>query len=381
MLVIPPGRRAPLWIVRSPLFHSWWLETANRLHCQREVGRSARLLQAAIMGAICLAVALAIKSWPLWLQAVGTHLPTVSLLTTFQACVLVHQGRRKWTAAYAISWLSTVPMTRRALIHMIALRSILGPLLFLALLTIVTLPAQAIAGGSRNLALTLLACCGTATAVGALLGWWLPQSTAERSGSALMRARAVGLSASAALAGLSHWPIAQTRAWLQPRTISRLLLPALLLLPIGVSGIAAIALMLLWLLVIYLLVLLRATVLVAREGARWLRPTPLSFGRFAWAVVRHPVLKQLQWTLVLMALLVALGSKPIVALRVAQWWLAVVSATSSIAVAHAYHSRTMGLKIAVSVCTLTALESVKEYLALPCALLFSAWQFKRGART
>ena len=339
------------------------------------------MLQASIVVAICLAVALAIKRWPLWLQAVGIHLPTVSLLAAFQACVLVHQGRRKWTAAYAVSWLSTVPMTRRALIHMIVLRSILAPLLFPALLAIVTLLAQGIVGGSRDLALALLACCGTATVVGALIGWWLPQSKAERPGSASVRATSVGLSGSAALTALSHWPVAQTRAWLQPRSISRLLLPAMLLLPIGVSGIAAIAVMGLWVLAIYLLVLLRATVLVAREGARWLRPTPLSFGRLAWAVVRHPVLKQLQWTLVLMALLVALGSKPIVALRIAQWWLAVVSATSSIAVAHAYHSRTMGLKIAVSVCTLTALESVKEHLALPCALLFSAWQFKRGART
>ncbi len=92
----------------------------------------------------------------------------------------------------------------------------------------------------------------------------------------------------------------------------------MLLLPLDVSGNMAVALLGVWALALYLFVLLRATVHVAQEGASWLRPTPLTFKRFAWAILRDPLLKQLQWTLMATAFLVALGCKPLTAVRVAE---------------------------------------------------------------
>jgi len=180
---------------------------------------------------------------------------------------------------------------------------------------------------------------------------------------------------------LSRWTETQTRVWLQPRSLARLLFPAMLLLPMGTSANLAIAILSLWVLALYLLVLLRAMVHVARAGASWLQPTPLTFYRFAWSVARRPLCKQLQWTLLATVLLMALGCQPIVAARVAEWWLALVTVTSGVALGRAYHSKAMRLRLLVSVCAMAVLERFRQHLALPCALLISAWHIREATRT
>jgi hypothetical protein len=84
----------------------------------------------------------------------------------------------------------------------------------------------------------------------------------------------------------------------------------MLVLPMDISGNVAIAILALAILAMYLSVLLRATVQVARESAAWLRPTPIRLGQFAWAVLYRPTLRQLQWTLLGAILLIAQGSMP-----------------------------------------------------------------------
>jgi hypothetical protein len=367
---------------RHPLVHAGWLETANRLRSGDADLRPTRtwLPVVAILAAIGVAISLGIRWWPLVLGVAELHLTAVGILAALQSSVLVHRGRRKWTAVYSSNWLSTLPITRRAVVGMIAMRSFLGPLVLLLLLIGVQLAAAALQG-PEGLAFSLLAVCTAATLVGGLLGWCLPQRAPVQPSPVRMYAVISGGSAAATLAALSSWSVAQTKVWLQPRTLARLFLPAMLLLPLDVSGNVAVALLGVWALALYLFVLLRATVRVAQEGASWLRPTPLTFNRFAWAILRDPLLKQLQWTLMATAFLVALGCKPLAAVRVAEWWLAVVSVTSGIAVAHAYQSRSMRLKLVASVCTLAVIERFRQHLALPCALLFSAWQLRRVART
>jgi hypothetical protein len=94
-----------------------------------------------------------------------------------------------------------------------------------------------------------------------------------------------------------------------------------------------------WGLALYLIVLLGAVIHVARHGADWLRSTPLSFRRFAWALVRLPLLKQVQWTLLTAALLIAVGGRLWVAVRAAEWWLALVTFTSGLALISAWPLR------------------------------------------
>ena len=368
-------------LTRHPLARAWGLEAINQLRRWWTGGKSPRSCLIAVVGggAIGVAVLLAAHWWPLVLDVAAPHLITICMVVALQAAVLVHRGRHKWTAIYSNNWLSTMPVPCRAFTRMIALRSFLWPLVFLSLLALISLLADVTWHG--HLPLTLLLGCGVATMVGSLLGWWLPQQRVpESSRSPPIYAVTSGGSSLATLAGLSRWPGAQAKVCLQPRSLTRLLLPAMLTLHMDVSANVAVAVLAVWALTIYLFVLLRAIVQVAREGARWLGPTPLTLVRFAWAVGRRPALIQLQWTVIVTGLLVALGCKPIVVMRVAQWWLAVVSVTSSIVLTHSFQSRPMRLKLLASVCALAVIERFKQHLALPCALGISAWQFRKAVR-
>jgi hypothetical protein len=369
--------------MHSPLLAALRLETTNHLRAWYLHGRRIRMWFAIAMiaAAVAAVIALATQFAPVLLRVVAPHLLTVNVLVALQASVLAHWGRRKWTAIYASNWLSTLPVSRSQTAGVIALRAFLASAPLLALPPGVVLLARLCVPGSGAITSALLTGIGIATAVGALLGWYLPAHEIRHSLPALPYATARGASAVPRLVALSRWTQTQTRVWLQPRSLARLLLPAMLLLPMGTSANVAIALLSLWVLALYLLVLLRAMVQVAREGAAWLRPTPLPFYRFAWSVARRPLFKQLQWTLLATVLLVALGCQPLVAARVAEWWLALVSVTSGIALSRAYQSRAMRLRLLVSVCAMAVLERFRQHLALPCALVISAWHIREAART
>jgi hypothetical protein len=216
---------------------------------------------------------------------------------------------------------------------------------------------------------------------GAMLGWWLPNRDPPALKPSIVYS--VAPRASGQLTALARWPLAQAKLWMPPRSIAWLVLFPMLALPHGstdVSGNIAIAVAFAFIVGMYLLVLLRAAVQVAREGARWLRPTPLSFRRFAWSVLRNPMLKQLQWTIGAAMLLAAMGADPLSAARLAELWLALAATVSSVATAQAYGSRPLFMQLALSLGVVAAAEAIKQYAALPCALLVSAWQIRRGAR-
>jgi hypothetical protein len=369
--------------MRSALLAALRLEATNQLRAWYLPGRRIRvwLALAMIAAAVATVIALARQFAPVLLRVVAPHLLAVNVLVALQASVLAHWGRRKWTAIYSGNWLSTLPVSRRQTARVIALRAFLASAPLLALPPAVVLLVGLCAPGSSAITSALLTGIGIATAVGALLGWYLPAREVRHSPPALPYAAAPGASAVPRLVALSRWTETQTRMWLQPRSLARLLLPAMLLLPMGTSANLAIALLSLWVLTVYLLVLLRAMVQVAREGAAWLRPTSLTFYRFAWSVARRPLFKQLQWTLLATALLVALGCRPLVAARVAEWWLALVSVTSGVALGRAYQSKPVRLRLLVSVCAMGVLERFRQHLALPCALVISAWHIREAART
>jgi hypothetical protein len=368
--------------MRSPLLAALRLETTNQLRAWYLPGRRIRrwLAVAMITAAAGAVIALATQLAPQLLRVVAPHLLTVNILVAMQASLLAHWGRRKWTAIYSGNWLSTLPVSRRQRARMIALRAFVASAPLLALPPALALLAQLCAPGSGAIASALLTGIGIATAVGALLGWYLPARDTRHALPALPYVAAPGACAVPRLAALSRWTETLTRVWLQPRSFARLLFPAMLLLPMGTSANLAIAILSLWVLALYLLVLLRAMVHVARAGAGWLQPTPLTFYRFAWAVARRPLFKQLQWTLLATVLLLALGCQPIVAARVAEWWLALVTVASGIALGRARQSKAMRLRLLVAVFAVAALERFKQHLALPCALAISAWHIRKAAR-
>jgi hypothetical protein len=229
-----------------------------------------------------------------------------------------------------------------------------------------------LAGAGAGTAFCVAVNCAVGTCIGVLIGWFLPQREPQIQlpASSLLHPTT---GCKPALSAMSGWTLLQTKVWLRPRSVARLMILAVGL-PADVSGNVAVAL--LWILIagLYLFVLLRATLEVASQGAKWLRPTPLSFARFAWAVIRYPLLKQLLWTTLTVGMVIAIGCDPLKALSLAELWLAIFAAVSSIALAHAYESRGMHLKMLLSVCLLAVIVTARHHVALPCALLFSGWQ-------
>jgi hypothetical protein len=330
-----------------------WAETRNRLPL-------FVLLLSAVAG-------IAVVGSPYILRIVEPHSLVITLLLASQAVLLVRYQRRKWAEVYSRNWLSTLPVPRRHVVGMIALRSLLWPLFALVCL------AAMLRSGSAQVVLGMIA----GLLVGTVVGWFMP---ARRRESAASGVRYTASASGSTPAPLRGWAMTQAKTWLRPRTLARSLIPAMLALPMGISGNDAIAMLVLWALAIYLAILLRALVHVAREGAMWLSTTPIPFHRFAWDVARDSLVRQVLWTVAATILLIALGSSPALAVRIAEGWFAFVSLTSALALVHARQSTSMRLELIGSACILALIERFTQHVALPCALLFSAWRLRGVTR-
>jgi hypothetical protein len=364
-------RRPPRWIRRRPRLHAGWLERAA-------AGRGGRALAA--VSAVAGTLALLWSQWPAIIEVLGPHAAIVALLAALQSSIWVQRGRQKWAARYADDWLSTLPATRRDRGQGIRLRTLVGPGVVALMLLGMTPLLEAAVPGSADATRQLLLGGGAAMLVGALLGLALPAWKAEPAAAAASTTRGFSRPATGAgLRALSRWPLLQTKLWFPPRLAARLVLPVMLLLPMGTSGNFAIALGGGWTLALYLLALLRATLFVAGEASRWLAPTPLASRRFAWAVGGRALGQQLQWTLIAAGLFIALGIRADLALRGAEAWLAIVTLTTSTALARASTPWKKGLRLVLSLCAVALLDRLRPWLALPGALAIVAWQWRRPA--
>jgi hypothetical protein len=355
--------------IRHPLLNAWWKEVRCRLDLH------ARIVAVGIVVALALLIYLSVRFAPSLLDGVNSHPVIVALLVAVESSVLAQLTRRRWEMAYSSNWLSTLPVSRPQRLGMIALHASVAPALVLTLLMFVALLVHA--------PVTLLAGLSLATVAGAVLGWFIPQSAGENSAAPVAtigRQRQAAM-LTATLASLSGWSTAQARVWLRPRSISRLLLPVMLSLPMGTSGNLAIALMTLLMLLVYLCVLLLAMREVVRASEAWLRPTPIGLIRLAVALLTRPLLQQLQWTLLAMVLFVALGTTLLAAARLAEWWLAIVMLTSSIQLGHMRQGLPATSGLLLSFGALLMLDRLKQHLVLPCALLISAWQLRKVRAT
>src|ERR1700728_1308262 len=222
------------------------------------------------------------------------HTTTMDLLVALQASLLAHLGRRKWTTICARDWLSSLPVTRWAARGRVALRAIAPTLVLPLLTTAVVLFAGLDRPQPAESAAPIMVGCLVATVVGDFLAWLLPLRDPGRAPRLMAATTRFRHGPATRLLPLSGWPLIQVRAWLPPRVFARLMVPAMLLLPMDVSANVAVAVLFLWAVAWYLCALLCALVRITRDGAHWLRPTPLRFRRFAWAVARGSLFKQVQ---------------------------------------------------------------------------------------
>jgi len=365
---------------RHPLMCALWLETRNRFLSFVGTGRPRLSWLVLCLGLAGVATAVTVSPrWLAWLMhEASVHVVTVSILVALQTSLMVHSSRRDWTDFYRSSWLSALPLRRGEISRMVALRSCLVPGIIVLVLSLASAIAGKEAPGSDRAGQVVLAGIAIAGLVGGLLGWFMPHPENPASRPPVSQTTLRASASDAGLASLSHWVTSQARVWLQPRFVARILLPAMLALPMDVSANVAIALLTVWMIAVYLGVLLTALVTIAGKGAAWLRPTPVSLTHFAWAVARTPALRQLQWTVIAAVFLTALGCSPLRAIRAAEWWLALVTVTSSITITQAHRSAAWRLRLMASVSALALLERVKEHAALPGALLVSAWHLRKA---
>ncbi len=340
------------------------------------VRRGSQVLTAAVAAGGLLV--LLCRQWSALIGVVGPHATTIALLAALQSSIWVQRGRWKWTARHGEDWLSTLPATRRARRLGILLRALVGPVVVALVLLGLTPLLDAVVPGSAAATRQLLLGSSAAMLVGALLGLGLPAWKTDPAAAPASTTRGLARPASGSgLRALSRWPLLQTKLWFPPRLAARLVLPAMLLLPMGTSGNFAIALGSGWTLALYLLALLRATLFVAGEASRWLTPTPLDARRFAWAIGGRALLQQLQWTLIAAGVFIALGIRPDLALRGAEGWLAFVTLTTSTALTRAGAPWRRGLRLVLSLCVVAVLDRIRPWLALPGALAIVACQWRK----
>ena len=290
------------------------------------------------------------------------HVPVIYALMALQCSLVVHLSRWRRAEIHSSDWLSSLPLSARQTRLRLAVRVFADvlPLPLLAILLAWTLrPADALQ--RAELSRFVLGIAGAAAA-GAILGWWLPRRapSAQR---ARLRPSAARILPGGALAPLSDWPRSVLRTWLPPRGVARLIIPAALLLPMGVSANFAVPALVLWALGWHLLLLLRAILVALREGSQWLLPTPISFPRLAWALTRKALLSEVLWTGAAAILLVALGCSAQLAVRLAELWLSSVSIIVAIELTRSGDRVAARLRTAAALCLLFVLDRLRDHLA------------------
>lgn len=132
-----------------------------------------------------------VRFGPWLLHVASMYLMVVAVLILLATSVWVHRGREKWTAAYSKGWLSTLPVTREALLGTVVMRSLAVPALIWLALSVATLVVAFVA--SPPISVGMLLIVGTASGIaGSMLGWWVPHRSATVAHPASQRAALAG---------------------------------------------------------------------------------------------------------------------------------------------------------------------------------------------
>jgi hypothetical protein len=377
---LPP--RTPSWLLRQPLLLAEWIAARNRIARARPHAAAIAVVSVVAIGALAVVLLTAGSRLPALLDGLLNYRVLTMLVAAMFAAFTVARRVRHTAERYAKSWLIAAPI--RPLSRGFALLSVSIAPLILQLLAVSMLLAiaGAVAGVAASTVLELIAWIAVAAVVGAMIGGW----SARRPHMAAMEGSRYAAtprqsSTAPSLAALSGWPLAQVRVWGRPDN-SRMLVAAAALFGVmsGSSAAHGLSVIAIWLLGGYLVGLLNAVLHVAREAALWLRSTPISFAKFAWAVARRALLHQVVATVLAAGLIMVLGAPPLFALYLAALWLTIVGLACSIGLADSYRARLPFFKIAVSFATLATVEAREQGWSIPIAVLIAVWQLRAGAR-
>ena len=376
-------------MLRYPFVAVFWLSARNRL--QRVASRKLGLVGPPLAFILCASVLLWASriAYPVqlaaWLGFAEAHAGWVLLLAALQSASTVATRRRKLTTALSQSWIAATPRAVATLRSSIVAGTLWAALWQWALISLV-LAADALGNADASAAWHLLQLIAVGFAGGTCGGWLIPSKPRVTSvfGSRYVprTKTAPGERITPSLSGLSRWPVAQTFASAPPDVVRWPLMAAMLAVGAGSSIVAGLTVVGFWMIVLYMVTLLRTTLRVARQAAKWLRETSLPFTVFFTTIATRSFVHQIVAFMAITGFLVMNSKMSFFdAALAASPWIALVILSYSITLTFSFHmQRGAGISIAAMALLITALEALQRGLAVPLSLLIAAWQFNRGAR-
>jgi hypothetical protein len=304
----------------------------------------------------------------------------VGLVASLYSLLFVARTRAQLRQERSASWLIATPISSRAFAVTAAIRITIELVLqaatvattILALASINDQPLHALGVAAGALAAGMF--------VGAVLGtlWPLRQGAKRNEESRFVRkVRAMPMTPS--LAGLSRWPIAKAIAWHRPENSRVLFILAALSVPVGTPAFVGLAILAVWTLASYLLAVVRAVPVVAREASIWLRPTSLSFSAFAGSIGTRALMHQACGTALLGSVFVLLGAHIGDVLYFSGLWLGMTAMIGTIALRQSYLALPSFGRTILSVLVVLITESRARGFGLPLALVVMGFHM-RGVR-
>jgi len=243
--------------------------------------------------------ALTVATWLLWVYRLRVdeifarlqpHTVIIAVVAGIVAAAFVSHRRSAHAALAPRSWLASLPVDPR-IRRLEALALQLGPVVaVMVLICGFGLVAGAVLGLADLPAKSCLlvwrsALLGTFFGTGVGLIVPLPKPVSPYPGSRYVPQRMTpGRRPVPSLAGLAIWPIRSMFAMLRPKTLSRTLLPVLMMIPLGTTAAAAMAWVGFFGAWTALLALIASLVHVLRAARRWLKPLPLPGPRLGFAI-------------------------------------------------------------------------------------------------
>ena len=377
------------WLLRHPHLLARWLAANNAL---RRFGRdrsrvvgSAGVALFAGFALLYAAVAAARAGAVELIELLRSYWPAIVLLAALHAAMTAARRSHRIAAAQSKSWLAAAPI-RPASVRLAQLFLSIAPIIlqWFAISAVIAVIAGAESASPRS-ALLLIAALSAGVAGGLLVGLWAPQPRAGKAyeGSRYVHA-ARPLSAQPlrpSNAALSRWPVNLTLAWGRPENARVLLLVALFAVQGGASILSGLTVIAMWVMAAYLSSLLAAVVQVSRQAGAWLRSTPIRFHAFAWPIARRALLHQALGTTGAVAVMIALGATPAMALYCGALWLTLVVLIFTISLAESYRAGSPALKIALSVTAMAAIEVRQHAWSIPLAAFLAIWQLRAGMKS
>jgi hypothetical protein len=363
----------------------WKLSQAARWRRLRDQARTHAVLTTTLVTAAFAAAALllmtarspAIRDALSWLIQ---NLPLAGLSSALYALLFVARRRAHLRAEHADSWLLAAPIPRRAFVSIAVIRIGLAVSVHALVLVAATMTfglANHYAIGDLRL---LVGAMLLGVVAGSILGavWPVKQVARHEESRFVRKVRNRAMLPS--LAGLSHWPIAKAIAWHRPENARVLFIVAALSVPVGTPALLGIAILAVWTLGSYLLAVVRAMPVVAREASIWLRPTMLPFGSFAWAIGARAFMHQAVGTVLLSVVFVSLGGGIADVMYFASLWLAATLMIGMIAIRQSYLSLPSFGRSLLSVLVVLVAESRARGWGLPVAALLAMAHMRGTSR-